>query len=113
MSDLNVYYTVILKDGAIISIRSDGFRDPRILALLKREGWRGDERFYISSSRGIIPIKEMQSTHLRNAILKIHKEWLENLYKISDPIRFCREFITGCSDKTYIALVEELATRRA
>ena len=75
--------------------------------------WRGDERFYISSSRGIIPIKEMQSTHLRNAILKIHKEWLENLYKISDPIRFCREFITGCSDKTYIALVEELATRRA
>lgn len=38
MSDLNVYYTVILKDGAIISIRSDGFRDPRILALLKEKG---------------------------------------------------------------------------
>ena len=112
MSDLNVYYAVTLKNGATISIHSDGFRDPRVLALLEREGWHGDERFYISSSRGIIPIKEMQSTHLRNAILKMHKAWLDSLDKITDPIRFCREFITGCPDKTYIALVEELATRR-
>lgn len=71
----------------------------------------GTRYMYWSDSKDIfIPIPKMQTHHLRNAINKIYKSWVEKLYKL-EPKDYSRALRLGCEDVTFIALVRELFKR--
>ena len=83
----------------------------QIASVLGSMGIKGDEIFYRSSTRGLQVITEMQSLHLRNAILKIYTEWVDSLHKIAEPKEVVRQIVEGIQDKTWIAMVKELNGR--
>lgn len=67
--------------------------------------------YYNSESKGMLLIEEMNSAHLRNAILKMHKDWLEGLRNISNPSSFVAALESGVDDLTYDSMVDELVFR--
>jgi len=83
----------------------------QIIDSLEKWGLSGDGVFYMSDSKGLVLIAEMQSTHLRNAILKLYKEWLNELYAIGNPKEVVERIVEGIKDKTWIAMVKELSRR--
>lgn len=67
---------------------------------------------YLSSTRGLIRISDMDSTHLRNAMLKAYRKWAESLsgktsYQIITELR------NGPTDKTLVGMIAEFAKRVA
>ena len=69
--------------------------------------------YYKSESRGYILIKEMDTNHLRNAILKQVKEWTSYLYTLTDPREVVEEIVSGIENATFSAMLKELNTREA
>ena len=68
--------------------------------------------YYQSSSKGLIKISDMESTHLRNAIQKIYLDWVQNtLRRITDPSLYVKAVLDGIQDKTWRKMVVELSTR--
>lgn len=59
---------------------------------------------YLSASRGLIRIDSMDKTHVRNAMLKYYRTWVESLSTLngSDLVNALKR---GPSDKTFIALL--------
>lgn len=51
--------------------------------------------YYSSESRGLIPIKTMASEHIKNALLKKYREWLESLRHIDSINAFVRAINAG------------------
>lgn len=98
---------VILENGATIEGTGETIKE--ILSLMGE--YKDKVLFYNSSSRGTILISEMETTHLRNAILKGYKEWVDSLHKIFDVRELLSQFANGCEDPTWLALVEEYSTR--
>jgi len=78
---------------------------------MKRLGISVEEHMYKSSTRGWLVISEMESTHLRNAMLKIYSEWVNSLHAIKSPKNVVEAVIEGCTDKTFQAMVLELHKR--
>lgn len=72
----------------------------------------GDSANYFSTSKGLIPIKSMNSIHLRNAILKIYSEWVDALHAQADPKTVVNLIVEGITDRTWLAMVKELSTRK-
>lgn len=99
---------ITLKDGMTL----EGTEE-QIISTMERLGLSGDGMFYRSESKGLVLIKEMQSLHLRNAILKFYKEWLDELYKLPEPKDVVKAILDGINDPTWIAMVEELSKRDA
>ena len=61
--------TVELPNGAIISGSQD-----IVIAMLKQLGeW---DNLYLSDSQGAMFISDMATTHIKNALLKIYREWI-------------------------------------
>lgn len=87
--------------------------DEQVVSVMEKMGVSGDGIFYRSDSKGLVLIKEMQSLHLRNAILKIYKEWIDSLYVLPEPKDVVNKILEGITDKTWIAMVEELNKREA
>lgn len=65
---------------------------------------------YVSESRGVVRIADMDSVHLRNALLKKTREWAADLYKV--PVRdLAKVMAEGPTDLEYADLYAELAQR--
>jgi hypothetical protein len=70
-----------------------------------------DEKFYNSESKGLILISDMETSHLRNAVLKLNREWAESLSQIDEPEEVVDAIMTGNQDRTFLAMLDELTDR--
>lgn len=86
----------------------------QITETLKTLGFSGlgTSTLYFSESRGAIQITEMNSIHLRNAILKYYGEWVKSLHDIKEPKEVVKKIIEGVDDVTWLAMVKELSKRK-
>jgi hypothetical protein len=67
---------------------------------------------YLSESRGLIPIASMDSAHIRNAILKIYREWVAGLSAEKDNAKLMESLRTGPRNNiTLLALLSTLRGR--
>lgn len=71
-----------------------------------------DGAHYTSTSKGVIKISDMATPHIRNAICKMYREWADDLSVVKDTQKFTSMMRNGPSDKTMMALIKELATRK-
>jgi len=71
-------------------------------------------KFYNSSSRGRLLISKMDTSHIKNAILKMVRNWEESLRMTTDNAHVAEELMIGMyaeGNQEFDDLVEELATR--
>ena len=68
------------------------------------------EGYYLSASKGLIPIKSMNSRHIINAIVVLYKAWLDKLNKLKAG-EFREAVMTGPTDPQLRALLKELVAR--
>ena len=74
-------------------------------------GIRGSD-FYQSESKGWIQISTMASMHIKNALLKQYKAWIDSLYAETYIATFVDTLINGISrDNVAISLLKELNKR--
>lgn len=99
---------VILENGMTL----EGTEE-QIVSVMEKMGLSGDGMFYRSETKGLLLIREMQSLHLRNAILKIYSEWVDSLHRIAEPREVVKSIVDGITDKTWIAMVKELSGRES
>lgn len=83
-----------------------------VLEALKFLRIEKESYMYKSESRGWLVISEMQSDHLRNAMLKIYQQWVDSLHSIKNPMDVVNAVVEGCTDKTFVAMVLELSKRK-
>jgi hypothetical protein len=70
------------------------------------------ENYYFSESKDeYLKITEMNTNHLKNAILKYASAWLEGLRHISNPQTLSDELRRGITDKTVKAMLKEYSNR--
>ena len=68
-----------------------------------------DGIWYNSTSKGLIRIADMETTHLRNALLRRYREAVANLSTLSNT-EVARE-VQSPSDKTLVGLMAEFVLR--
>ena len=73
----------------------------------------GDSKYYNSSTHGRIEISKMSNAHLKNAILKLGKEWITSLYKLNSTEELWSALQEGATNITLRSLMEELGRRTA
>jgi hypothetical protein len=93
-----------------LSIEGDSEQIQNVLNSLGYKGI-GDGTYYYSDSKGPILIAEMNSMHLRNAILKFYKEWVDELHKETNPKKVVNQIVDGINDPTWVSMVKELNKR--
>ncbi len=71
----------------------------------------GDETHYFSQTKGWILIKDMNTTHLRNAILKYYETWVNKLHEVRNPKLLVAKMQDGISDKTWLSMLKEYYRR--
>lgn len=69
------------------------------------------EGFYLSESKGYVSISEMHPIHLRNAVVKKYRAWVNELSL--DPAVCIDSIRDGIDDKEFIELCVELGRRKA
>jgi hypothetical protein len=86
--------------------------ESEVLDAMRKLGY-GDQsnKFYNSESKGLILISDMETSHLRNAVLKLNREWAESLSGIYDPETVVEAIEAGNQDETFQAMLEELDCR--
>ena len=85
---------------------------PDVMDAMQKLGYGSqNERFYNSESKGLMLISDMETSHLRNAVLKLNREWAESLSEIDDPQDVVEALEMGNQDKTFQAMLEELDDR--
>lgn len=69
---------------------------------------------YHSETHGFIPIKDMDTNHIRNALLKLYKEWINELYRIANPLELSTTIVNGPGEEgsEFHHLLAELSRRR-
>jgi hypothetical protein len=72
--------------------------------------FEGDGVHYKSASRGLIRIKDMDDTHLRNAMFKMLREWAASLNTLPDD-KLLVNLRNGNQDRTFLSLANEFMTR--
>ena len=73
----------------------------------------GDDQYYYSESKGeLLLIYNMNTSHLRNAILKFYREWTEKLSEIKNPQLLCRTMQSGIQDRAWLSMVRTYSTRK-
>lgn len=70
-----------------------------------------DGTFYMSSTRGLIRIKDMESQHIRNAISKRARIYADGLRTL-DTTQFVKAVTTRLNDATTVGLINEYVNRR-
>lgn len=68
-------------------------------------------KYYTSDSRGVMLISAMNTTHLRNAILKDYMEWVKALHSITNPKTLVEAITNGISNKMWLAMLVEYRNR--
>jgi hypothetical protein len=74
-------------------------------------GVEGDGIHYVSSSKGLIKIRDMNTKHLINAFLKQYREYVANLSTLPLPDLKVAIRDGNGADKTFIAMLKELLSR--
>lgn len=100
-----------LKDGRVIEGTPDELA--RIINSANLDvvlGKYGNKIYYKSESKGLVEIKNMNEIHIRNAMCKIYREWVEGLNKL-EPAEFLTQLSSGLTDETFISLAVELARK--
>lgn len=70
------------------------------------------ENYYFSESKQeYLKIEEMNTGHLKNAILKIAREWVEHLHEINNPQTLIHMLKNGIKDENAQAMLKEYSTR--
>ena len=97
---------VTLKNGSILEGTLDQITSTmRALGEeMKMTGW------YHSSTHGWVEIRRMSDSHLRNAMLKVYREWVNSLSGLSD-LQLINALRSNCTDETFISLLAEFITR--
>lgn len=90
----------------------DGTAD-QILDVAEKLGFKDVLKgYYLSASKGWLEISKMNTTHLRNAIIKQYEEWVDDLHIITDPKVMVRMLMNGIEDETWLDMVKEYSTRK-
>lgn len=66
---------------------------------------------YLSESQGLLKISEMNTQHLRRAMLKMYREWVENLTNLSRD-GLIKAVQDGPNNLTFLALLQVYALRK-
>jgi hypothetical protein len=69
-----------------------------------------NHEYYYSNSRGYIKIADMETTHLKNALLARYRTWVSNLSNLSHD-EIVNALTTGITDPIYLALEKEYCKR--
>lgn len=95
-----------LKDGTVIEGTAEQVN--RILAAMGQTP--NATEWYHSESKGWVPIATMETTHIRNAMLKMYREWVTTLstYSGQHLIILLRD---GPTNQTFAALLTEYIKR--
>ncbi len=70
------------------------------------------DKYYNSDSRGMLLITEMQTAHIRNAMLKMYRAWTEDLSGLKG-IHLVGALRNGNDNPTFLALLTEYVKRVA
>lgn len=98
-----------LPNGMTVSGTSDQVND--VLAKLGYGSLGNDGIYYRSQSRGLIRIVDMDENHLRNAMLKMYREWAADLSN-QRGIQLLQNLSNGPSNNvTFVALLKEYAKK--
>jgi len=101
-------------DGKIISGTpeelTEFINNPKIINKIKKSNYGTDRWYYSETKKQYLLISSMSQNHLRNAINKILKDWINNLYQLSDS-EYAYALRNGCQDITYKALCSEIQKR--
>lgn len=100
-SNLNINVRVQLPNGNVINVT-----DPTILKMFSR--YVEDGNHYFSETQGWIPIEDMETNHLKNAILKRLTKQLESLRGASTEE--VQEYFNN-TDITNYSMISEFLTR--
>lgn len=105
-NDVNVR----LPNGSVITGKAEAVRATLNGLGYDANNYLNERGFYYSDSRGeYISITSMNTTHLRNAILKAYVEWLETLKSLNNKELF-RNLVLGPIHLT--PLINELINRK-
>ena len=88
--------------------------DGEVLSLVSDFNEYGNEHVYKSESKGFVIISKMESLHIKNAILKIYREWVERFHtddNFKDLYRFVDTVKHGPASATFMAMLTELRKR--
>jgi hypothetical protein len=83
-----------------------------VLENARKLGYSVDmSKFYNSETHGLILIKEMETRHLRNALLKMYRAWVEKLGKTNTNKELMKLLEDGISDPSWEQMAQELYLR--
>lgn len=95
-----------LPNGAVLTGTPE-----QVISTAKMLGYSVDDSlFYNSSTHGRVLINEMSTHHLKNALLKMYRDWAASLSGLSEK-DLVLALRNGCTDKTFINLLAEYVTR--
>ena len=69
------------------------------------------DKYYESETKGLLLISDMETTHLRNAILKQYTTWVDSLHSITNPQVLVRTVINGITDFNFVSMLTEYSKR--
>jgi hypothetical protein len=90
-----------LRDGTII----EGTVEQVQTIIAKIDGKFDPNQWYHSDSKGWVQISTMDAQWLRNALLKMYREWVANLSNDRDFHSLVRSLRNGPNDPTFTALL--------
>lgn len=97
--------SVTLSDGMVLT----GTRD-QVERAAKNLGYNLSGMYFSSSTNSYMPITSMDTTHLRNAIHKIHREWVDSLNGLSAR-DYVKAMSAGPTTANFTNLYNELRKR--
>lgn len=71
----------------------------------------GEGTYYKSDTHGYMLITDMDTRHLRNAMLKMYRTWVTNLSSETNDRDLIFKLRDGITDKTFMALLAEFVRR--
>ena len=101
------YMQLRLSNGSVISGTPE-----QVLDMARKLGVSVDESlFYNSSTHGRVLITGMGTNHIKNAMLKLYRDWAATLNSLSDK-DLVKALQNGPSDKVFLNLLTEFIKRQ-
>lgn len=96
--------SIRLPDGTVISGTTE-----QVNALMNKLGL-SKGIYYNSESHGPILISEMNTVHLKNSVLKLYAQWVNDLHYLNAE-EVVERILEGNTDETFVAMLRQLGTR--
>jgi hypothetical protein len=98
--------TITLPNGVQIMGTAD-----QLVETASKLGYSLDNaKYYLSESRGLLRISEMDTLHIKNAMVKLYRHWLLDVAKLNGN-KFVEELVKGPESVTFNALYAEYMHR--